>query len=94
MAYDNKQGLQEWIDYCEEIIKANPYTEEMNKGNNDFDKHLELAVKSKIYHTAIHEFRLKLKEMLRAEYEKDKPEEEEETALDVLLNKIRKKRDA
>lgn len=61
-------GLQEWIDYCEEIIKENPYPARMDANvNNDFDKHLEYAVKSKIYHTAIHEYRLKLKEMLREE---------------------------
>ena len=60
-------GLQEYIDYCEDIIKANPYPEMMDNVNNDFEKHLEYAVKSKIYHTAIHEYRMKIKKMLYEE---------------------------
>lgn len=67
-SYKHSDGTKEWIDYCYEIINENPYSAQM-ADNMPFDKHLELAVKSKIYHTAIYEYKLMLDKKYREELE-------------------------
>lgn len=57
-------GIQEWINYCWEMMNNNPYAVQDGYVSHDFDKDLERAVKYKIYHTALYEYQLKLKKMM------------------------------
>lgn len=60
-------GIQEWINYCWEMMNNNPYAVQDGYVSHDFDKDLERAVKYKIYHTALYEYQLKLKGMMETE---------------------------